>query len=322
MAAVNLGGYDPNTGWPPDDSTGVNWDPDTDIPGQFGRGGFRTAPRLTGPASGPPPGVSLSGPGGAAAPNGPNVVPPTNTPLRPGASPAIRPGGFGPATDATVPGGGGLFSRLAGFLPSIFNPVTAGAAAPAAIAAAGYKWGQPASQKMSVDPRIDASADPFNVQQPLGPPQPGPTSVGNPDPRDEAAGDGLVHQPLGPSTTPYRPEDSPSYTDPRTFPGWPTPPAPAPSTQRGMPWPDTGVAPPTHIPIGGGPGNVMQSPTRRTPRAAGPAAVRQQPNLGTYSGPFSQSYRPNADVAGGARGRQSVPQMTTLDLSKLFSRQQ
>ena len=311
MATVNLGGYDPNTGWPPDDSTGVNWDPDTDIPGQFGRGGFRTAPRLTGPATGPPPGVSLSGPGGAAAPNGPNVVPPTNTPLRPGASPALRPGGYGPATDG-VPGGGGggLFSRLAGFLPSILNPVTAGAAAPAAIAAAGYKWGQPASQKMSVDPRIDASADPFNVQQPLGPPQPGPTSVGNPDPRDEAAGDGFVHQPLGPS--PFQQPDHPSTM---RYPSWPTPPAPAASP---------------NIPIGGGPGNVMQAPTGtpappprpRVAHAAGPAAVRQQPNLGTYSGPFSQSYRPNADIVGGARGRQSVPQMTTLDLSKLFSRQQ
>ena len=294
MAAVNLGGYDPNTGWPPDDSTGVNWDPDTDIPGQFGRGGFRTAPRLTGPASGPPPGVSLSGPGGAAAPNGPDVVPPTNTPLRPGASPALRPGGYGPAPDA-VPagGGGGLFSRLAGFLPSLFSPTAAGVAAPAAIAAAGYKFGEPGRAKLTVDPRVDAAGSGgFDVGQPLG-------TQNGPDSFSPGAG-----QPA-----PFQQPDHPSTM---RYPSWPTPPAPAASP---------------NIPIGGGPGNVMQAPTGtpappRVVRAAGPAAVRQQPNLGTYSGPFSQSYRPNADIVGGARGRQSVPQMTTLDLSKLFSRQQ
>ena len=293
MAAVNLGGYDPNTGWPPDDSTGVNWDPDTDIPGQFGRGGFRGAPRLTGPASGPPPGISLSGPGGAAAPNGPDVVPPTNTPLRPGASPALRPGGYGPATDA-VPagGGGGLFSRLAGFLPSILNPVTAGVGGTAAISAAGWP-AEKGRAKLTVDPRIDASGSGgFDVGQPLG-------TQNGPDSFSPGAG-----QPA-----PFQQPDHPSTM---RYPSWPTPPAPAASP---------------NIPIGGGPGNVMQAPTGtpappRVVRAAGPAAVRQQPNLGTYSGPFSQSYRPNADIVGGARGRQSVPQMTTLDLSKLFSRQQ
>ena len=321
MATVNLGGYDPNTGWPPDDSTGVNWDPDTDIPGQFGRGGFRSAPRLTAPASGPPPGISLSdgsadggtfdprtssafrGPrwGGGPPPDfNMNDVPPTNAPLRPGASPAIRPGGYGPATDA-VPagGGGGLFSRLAGFLPSLFSPTAAGVAAPAAIAAAGYKYGEPGRAKLTVDPRVDAAGSGgFDVGQPLGAP-------GGPDASSPNAG----------APTPFQQPDHPSTM---RYPSWPTPPAPAASP---------------NIPIGGGPGNVMQAPTGtpaaptppprpRVVRAAGPAAVRQQPNLGAYSGPFSQSYRPNADVAGGARGRQSVPQMTTLDLSKLFSRQQ
>ena len=301
MAAVNLGGYDPNTGWPPDDSTGVNWDPDTDIPGQFGRGGFRGAPRLTGPATGPPPGVSLSGPSGAAAPNGPDVVPPTNTPLRPGASPAIRPGGYGPATDA-VPagGGGGLFSRLQGFLPSIFgNPVAAGVAAPAAIAAAGYKYGEPGRAKLTVDPRIDASGSGgFDVGQPLG-------TQNGPDASSPNAG----------APTPFQQPDHPSTM---RYPGWPTPPAPAPSAG--------GIGSDARFPVGppitGTPAPAVPPPRPRVAHAAGPAAVRQQPNLGTYSGPFSPSYRPNADVAGGARGRQSVPQMTTLDLSKLFSRQQ
>jgi len=45
--------------------------------------------------------------------------------------------------------------------------------------------------------------------------------------------------------------------------------------------------------------------------------VAQQPNLGNY-GAFTQVDRPNADVAGGARGRQSVPYTTALDLSRLF----
>jgi hypothetical protein len=57
------GGYDPNTGWPPDDSTGVNWQNDVDLPGQFGPGGFQGSPKLTAPASGPPPGMSLAAPG-------------------------------------------------------------------------------------------------------------------------------------------------------------------------------------------------------------------------------------------------------------------
>ena len=300
MAAVNLGGYDPNTGWPPDDSTGVNWDPDTDIPGQFGRGGFRTAPRLTGPATGPPPGVSLSQGdprlGYSVGQNGPDVVPPTNTPLRPGASPAIRPGGYGPATDA-VPGGGGggLFSRLAGFLPSILNPVTAGVGGTAAISAAGWP-AEKGRAKLTVDPRVDAAGSGgFDVGQPLG-------TQNGPDSFSPGAG----------APPPFQQPDHPSTM---RYPSWPTPPAPAASP---------------NIPIGGGPGNVMQAPTGtpappprpRVAHAAGPAAVRQQPNLGTYSGPFSQSYRPNADIVGGARGRQSVPQMTTLDLSKLFSRQQ
>ena len=82
MAAVNLGGYDPNSGWPPDDSTGQGWGDDIDLPGRFGRGGF--APQggsLTGPASGSPPGVSLAGPNGngalvgATGPQPPTVAP-------------------------------------------------------------------------------------------------------------------------------------------------------------------------------------------------------------------------------------------------------
>ena len=101
--------------------------------------------------------------------------------------------------------------------------------------------------------------------------------------------------------------------------------------------------PPPAIPIGGGPGNVMQSPTgtvRPRVRAAGPATARQRPNLGAYGGsPFTTVPRPNANPGigggmlggnsgmaniggGGARGAGGAPTMTALDLSRLFSRQQ
>ena len=98
MAVKAPGDYDPNTGWPPDDSTGVNWQNDvdlpgkfkgggagfgwgdTDLPGNFGPGGFQGSSRLTAPAAGPPPGISLSnGGGGSPATGGPTVVPPTNS---------------------------------------------------------------------------------------------------------------------------------------------------------------------------------------------------------------------------------------------------
>ena len=56
------------------------------------------------------------------------------------------------------------------------------------------------------------------------------------------------------------------------------------------------------------------------PRAAGPAAARQQPNLGAYGGTIS---RPNMDVIRGGRnnpGQQT--QMGVADWSKLFQRPQ
>ena len=89
MAVRPIGGYDPNTGWPPDDSTGLPWQSDTALPGQFqgggagfGPGGFQGSPKLTAPASGPPPGTSLSI-GGAptnAAGMSPHIDPTTGQP--------------------------------------------------------------------------------------------------------------------------------------------------------------------------------------------------------------------------------------------------
>ena len=74
MATRPLGtGFDPASGWPADDSTTFPYEPEVDLTGygRFGPGGFAPNPKLTGPVSGPPPGISLSGPGG----NGTAIIP-------------------------------------------------------------------------------------------------------------------------------------------------------------------------------------------------------------------------------------------------------
>ena len=107
----------------------------------------------------------------------------------------------------------------------------------------------------------------------------------------------------GPQVTgtpaPYRPEDSPSFTAPNPY-------------GAGMPRGTTATAPvPPSRP-------VTPTPTGpRTPASAGPAAVAQQPNLGSYN-PFTPVDRPNMSPQNSAYGRQGAPQMTALDLSSLF----
>ena len=285
MATVNLGGYDPNTGWPPDDSTGVNWDSDVDIPGQFGRGGFYGAPRLTAPASGPPPGVSLSGPGGT----------PTNAA---GMSPHIDPTTGQPEM---LTGPGGVVEKTRGALnPFGFlggsNPYWRGA-----IAAGGVLTPTPTAN--------DAAPTNLWFQRPSGVGgMPGPQVTNPPVGGPGGIGSDANRPVLGAGGFPT------TYANPGAQP-------PAPD---GMP--------PPAIPIGGGPGNVMQSPSgtmRPRGRAAGPAAARQQPNLGAYGGsPFTTVDRPNANpgIGGGMlgggmngpRGQGGAPVATALDLSRLF----
>jgi hypothetical protein len=103
MATRPLGtGYDPNSGWPPDDSTNVGWY-DTDLYGNFGPGGFAPNPKMTGPVTGTPPGLSLSGPGGnGAAINPDQVIPPENSTIPNMKS--VGPFTGGSATDAIVRG--------------------------------------------------------------------------------------------------------------------------------------------------------------------------------------------------------------------------
>ena len=269
MATVNLGGYDSDSGQPPDDSTDIPWQRNVRLPGQYGRGGFFNPDvpggggALTGPAGSPPIGTSLATPTNTAG-MGPHIDPVTGQPEM-----LTGPGGIVEKTRGAM----NPFGFLGGG-----NPYWR-----AAIAAGGVMTPTPAETGEMPRQTLGRS--------PSGPAAPAPSGIGS-DANTPVMGAG----------------------------GFPTTYA-NPGAQPAMP---DGMPPPA-IPIGGGPGNVMQAPTgTRRPRvvhAAGPAAVRQQPNLGAYSGPFSPSYRPNADVAGGARGRQSVPQMTTLDLSKLFSRQ-
>ena len=82
------------------------------------------------------------------------------------------------------------------------------------------------------------------------------------------------------------------------------------------------VSPPPAIPIGGGPGNVMQAPTGTPAPAAAipPSATASVPQAAPPGrSPFVQLDRAqNADVAGGPLSRGGSPQMTALDLSHLF----
>ena len=325
--AVNLGGYDDQSGWYPDDSTNNQFSDDVDLTGgrgSFGPGGFRANPRITGPASGPPPGVSLGTPGasgGAAAANTPNYTSPGQQPLRPGVSPAVR-NGPGPSTDADVnSGGGGIWDRLKGFAPSIFgNPVAAGFAAPVALAAAGYKYGEPGAKQLSVDPRIDAAGSGgFDVQQPLGQ----PAAPVTPFTGGGIGGDARFPTATMPGQGGIGSDANAPLWGAGGFPTTYGQPGQQPPLPAGGP---TGV----NIPIGGGPGNAMQSPTgtpavgrspRRTPAAAGPAAVAQQPNMGAYdpNGRFVMIPRVNAPAGqSGGRGGGGGPMQTALNLSSLF----
>jgi hypothetical protein len=297
MGIKIMGGYDSATGWPPDDSTGVEFQDDVDIPGQFrgggagfGPGGFRGSPRVTAPASGPPPGTSISGvPGGGGA--------------------SASGGGWG------WPGAATLLNRLP--LP----PIARGA-----IAGAGIMAPTPAQGPgLTPEQMAHGPSDPAD----LLPPQPAfqPNYV-----RPE----GQIQRQFPPWSTPgdhagaapynmVRPEGEIQ----RTFPMWSTPPAPAPegiprgmpgravtppATYPHMPWPDTGVAPPSD--------RTGAIAPRATPRAAGPAAARQQPNLGNYAPPLAPGFttfdRPNMSPQNSARGRQGAEQMGMLDLSRLF----
>ena len=87
-------GWDPSSGWAPDESTSQHWDPKVDLPGRWVNGQFVPDP-ATPPPSGSttitsvPPNTHGDGP--PIAPD--QVTPPESSPIRPGMSPGPFTGG-------------------------------------------------------------------------------------------------------------------------------------------------------------------------------------------------------------------------------------
>ncbi len=246
---------------PLDSQAEVPFQGDVDIPGQYGPGGFYK-----------PNGVpSLVAPTSGPAP-GTSLSAPSDW-RNPFTSPRIDPTTGQPEM---LTGQGGIVDRTAPKNPMSW--LTMGAnlfgnkAKLAALAAAEATRATPTAN--------DAAPTNMWNQRPSG-------VGGMPGPQ-------VVNPP-----TPYRPEDSPSFT------------APTPASYPHMPWPDTGATPAAAPAARGGP--------RATPAAAGPAAAAQQPNLGNYGAtPFTTFDRPNMSPQNSARDRQGAPQMGMLDLSRLF----
>ena len=291
MAVRPIGGYDPNTGWPPDDSTGLPWQSDTALPGQFqgggagfGPGGFQGSPKLTAPASGPPPGTSLSI-GGAptnAAGMSPHIDPTTGQPEM-----LTGPGGLVEKTRGALNpfgflGGGNPYWRGAIAAGGVLSPTqTANDAAPT------DKWfqkpsgvgGMPGPQ-VTNPPQPD---HPSTMRYPSWPTPPAPTGVDATIPPFTARG-----QPSRPAT-------------------------PTPATAY--------PASPVATPAAAGPAAARQRPNLGN---YGPFTTVSRPNAnpGIGGGMLGGNSGMANIGGGGARGAGGAPTMTALDLSRLFSRQQ
>ena len=204
MAVRAPGDYDPNTGWPPDDSTGIPWGDDIELPGSFqgggagfGPGGFQGSPRLTAPASGPPPGMSLSAnPGGGAAAVPGDVFPPTNSTIPPHKS--VGPFTGGTATENIM---APVFAVRAGFSNPLRRIPLADIVTPT------DELAPPTGVELPRTLGRSPSGPSFPDQTPKFPPPTG-------------------YPPVGTAPNFVRPEAN----VPRTYPSWPTPPAPAPFT--------------------------------------------------------------------------------------------
>jgi hypothetical protein len=350
MASVNLGGYDPNSGFEPDDSTDIPWRKnvrlpgqwqgggqgfgtggngwgDTDLPGNFGRGGFRpSGGAITAPATGTPPGLSLSG-GSADGINmslGPDdtITPPENSPIPPNKQVGAR---TNPFTDAYINPSTGRPEFVGG--PN----ATIGPGSAAANPRVPMSWLNPLGRigiaaGAIMQPTPTASDDTISPEMAGQRPQ-HPSSTGRmpQPPPGLLSGGGIGSDARFPTAT--MPGHGGIGSDANAplmgAGGFPTTYG-APGQQPPVPGAAPGAAPGS-IPIGGGPGNVMQAPTGgrspvRTPASAGPAAVRQQPNMGSYdpNGRFVMIDRTNAPAESGGRGGGGGPMQTALNLSSLF----
>lgn len=255
MAVRAPGDFDPATGWPPDDSTGIDWQNDVEIPGQFkgggagfGPGGFRGSPKLTAPASGPAQGLSLSNDGGGGT-------------FDPRSSSAFR----GPRWGGNPPPGFDMNSaaptNAAGMGPHV-NPAT----------------GQP---EMLTGPgglveKTRGAMNPFGF-----------IGGGNPYWRGALAAGGVL-TPTPAETGEFNPAMITGRPD-APMGGVHGLPAAAPATYPHMPWPDTGVAPAAapraSAPVAG-PAAARQRPNLGT-YGAPPAAIANSPFT-------TLDYRPNS----------------------------
>jgi hypothetical protein len=304
MAVRVMGsGYDPTSGWPADDSTGIQWGDtdvpgqfqgggqgfrwgDADIPGNFGKGGFSPTGRTLIAPTTPPRGVTLTTPGNVP-PNThgdapPDIMPPESRPIAPNRS-------VGPFTGGTSTEN--LFPPPAGrpWWMNLGSPLGLGAAAGGAVLAGIRNENQPGNVPAhGTGPEPVMSPEEIYRRQHPDQAAPAPASV-------------------IPQGMPGR-----AVAPPQTYPHMPWPDtATAPASYPHMPWPDTGAT----VNFGRRP-TIIATPSS----ASAPAVAKQRPNLGNYQ-PFVGISRPNADVVNrGGRSSDSGVQGTALDLSRLFGR--
>ena len=248
---------------------------------------------MTGPASGSPPGVSLAGPNGngalvgATGPQPPTVAP---QPVNRGASgPGFGVGGGwrNPFTSPHVDPTTGQPEMLNG--PGGLVAKSRGALNPFGFIGGGNPYWRGAIAAGGILSPTPAETGEMPRQtlgrRPSGPVAPAPGGIGSDAnfPVSGAAG--------FPNT----------YAPPGQQPAMPNPAA---------------------APVPGAVGSPAPAMPPPRPRMTVPAARTPAPAAAAAGPPPGMVARPNADVAGGARGRQSVPYMSALDLSKLFQRGQ
>ncbi len=216
---------------------------------------------------------------------------------------------YAPGDDPSDVSSGGFPSWLANLPASIqaqlmrvgdyANPVSSANAAPASIAASVSQPPNPLTNPTPVDPRLTGGGPPVPASLTSNAAQivPGGGSSGG----GGASGGGAF--PVGPPGSqpqPVPPVMGPPQSPTPWFTGSNTPYAPNPAA--GAPTPPIRPA----VARGG-----------RKPTATIPASATASVPAGS---PFTMITRPNRDVAGGALARGGPPQMTALDLSKLFGR--
>ena len=221
---------------------------------------------------------------------------------------------YAPGDDPSDVSSGGFPSWLANLPASIqaqlmrvgnyASPVSSANAAPASIAASVGQPPSPLANPSPVDSRLTGGGPPIDQQTlarinaAVTPPVGGGGSAGGAGASN--SGGSFPVGPPGSQPQPVPPVMGPPQSPTPWFTGSNTPYAPNPAA--GAPTPPIRPA----VARGG-----------RKPAATIPASATASVPAGS---PFTMITRPNRDVAGGALARGGPPQMTALDLSKLFGR--